>query len=161
MKLSFIPWVLLLVFCSCNENKSTLSLLTKTLKKIEKGTPYYLKLEVIDDCSCTITQDDGELIDQITTKVFWGELDKIDTLSNHKSKTYTSYFDFEEGKGIDIVNLIPLDSAQIPKLPELYKEIKKNYTGFSFRHETYEEQKIAIKNLKKIAIKCGASITTN
>lgn len=151
--------IIALVLSSCNHKKSNFNLFSKTLKKIERETPFYLKIDVIDECTCIITEKGGELVDTISKKIFFGELDKLDTLINHQSETYISYYQFKEGKGIDIIKLIPFDSSQIKKLPHLYEKIERECDIFGFQHKNYLSQREAIKNLKKIAIACGASIS--
>ena len=150
---------LVLIFSSCkNQIQDKTTLLEETLKKIENEASYYIALDAIDDCTCTITQKDGERVDTITKTIFWNELDKIDTLINHSSKSYISYYHFENGEGITISKLTPLDSTQSKKLPQLYKEIEQECKIFGFSHKSKASLKKAIKDLKQVALSCGASL---
>ena len=113
----------------------------------------------IDNCNCILKKTGGEApVDSIVTKINFGELDFIGTLTRDSTSTYIIYFEFNNGEGIDIIDLINA-SKSLPITSELYKELESYKDGFSVSLKDRKEFDLVLKNMIKVVKKCGASPT--
>lgn len=148
--------ILILWFCFSCTNKKNKGLLEDTFEIIQHA---HWNIQVTDDCHCIMTGRGGEVVDTIIKKIDFGELDLIRTLVRDEDSTYISYYHFEQGVGIDILYLTALPPPNPRVTEELYKELEyhNDVIGFSCKNE--EQLNLIINNIKKIAKKCGASVS--
>ena len=90
------------------------------------------------------------------TKIDFSKLGFLGTLTRDSTNTYIIYFTFDNGEGIDIIDLINA-SKSLPLTSELYKELEFYKDGFSVALKDREEFDLVLKKMIKVVKRCGAS----